>query len=111
MASSVDERRIAEIVQRVMADLHPQTAPGQPAATTTPVGLASQAPGLHGVYPDVLERLLDRTKIACAVVDDAERPGSAHKTPLVEGMPADLGSAVTAWRTALPNALNTASMV
>ena len=53
MASSVDERRIAEIVQRVMADLHPQTAPGQPAATTTPVGLASQAPGLDGVYPDV----------------------------------------------------------
>jgi aldehyde dehydrogenase len=50
MVSSLDERRIAEIVQRVMADLHPQTTPSRPAQATAS---GSPAPGLDGVYPDV----------------------------------------------------------
>src|SRR5665647_1787163 len=68
-------------------------------------------------YTDVLERLLDRAKIARSVVDDVESAGfcrrssRTHKTPLVEGMPVARGSGVTACLNALPKALKTASMV
>jgi acyl-CoA reductase-like NAD-dependent aldehyde dehydrogenase len=48
--SSLDERRIAEIVQRVMADLHPQGPPPRP---DTAVTAAAPATGHEGVYPDV----------------------------------------------------------
>jgi aldehyde dehydrogenase len=50
MVSSLDERRISEIVQRVMADLHPQASPARPAPA---VAAAAPAPGQDGVYPDV----------------------------------------------------------
>jgi len=58
MTLSLDEQRIAEIVQRVMADLHPtqSRSNGQPPVpVTTPqdpkAGLAKG--GQHGVYPDI----------------------------------------------------------
>lgn len=58
MTLSLDERRIAEIVQRVMADLRPPQA--QPDAQPTPPAPAPQGVtpgspegGQHGVYPDI----------------------------------------------------------
>ncbi|MDD3824764.1 MAG: aldehyde dehydrogenase EutE [Anaerolineae bacterium] len=52
MVSSLDERRIAEIVQRVVADLHPQgqAAAARPAPAPAP---AAPAAGVDGVYGDV----------------------------------------------------------
>lgn len=58
MTLSLDERRIAEIVQKVVADLRPQAVQqeGQPPAApsapakATPTGLAG---GKGGVYPDI----------------------------------------------------------
>jgi aldehyde dehydrogenase len=49
MASSLDERRIAEIVQRVMADLHPTATSPRPAPAAAPAAVG----GVDGVYPDV----------------------------------------------------------
>ena len=55
MTFSVDERRIAEIVQKVVADLRPQVtrvAP-RPAAPPAPDGGRAAASGQDGVYPDI----------------------------------------------------------
>ena len=55
MTFSVDERRIAEIVQKVVADLRPQVtqvAP-RPAAPPTLDGGRPAASGQDGVYPDI----------------------------------------------------------
>ncbi len=55
MTFSVDERRIAEIVQKVVADLRPQVtqvAP-RPAAPPTAEGGRPLASGQDGVYPDI----------------------------------------------------------
>jgi aldehyde dehydrogenase len=55
MTLSVDERRIAEIVQRVVADLRPPAAAGQPAATSPATRTEAGAPatGQDGVYGDI----------------------------------------------------------
>ncbi len=55
MTFSVDERRIAEIVQKVVADLRPQVAqvPSPPVATPTVDGGQAAANGQEGVYPDI----------------------------------------------------------
>ena len=49
MARSLDERRIAEIVQRVMANLHPPATPPRSAPAAAPAAVG----GVDGVYPDV----------------------------------------------------------
>jgi acyl-CoA reductase-like NAD-dependent aldehyde dehydrogenase len=58
MTLSLDEKRITEIVQKVVADLRPQgVQPGKqpPAVTSVPskAGPVSSASGQGGVYPDV----------------------------------------------------------
>src|SRR5262249_56414647 len=58
--------------------------------------------------PHVPERLLHRAQVAHAVVEDSD-PGSAHRSPFVDGMPGELGSIATAARSARAKALKLAS--
>jgi aldehyde dehydrogenase len=55
MTFSVDERRIAEIVQKVVAELRPQAAPVSPRPAAPPAVDGGHAPasGQDGVYPDI----------------------------------------------------------
>jgi len=52
MVNSLDERRIAEIVQRAVADLHPQGQAGAARPAPAPAA-ADPAAGVDGVYGDV----------------------------------------------------------
>src|SRR5262249_46386795 len=66
---------------------------------------------------DVLERLLDRTAVAHAVVHDGylhgllDQRAHALNVPFVLGTPCSLGSIATAWRSARAKALNAASIM
>jgi aldehyde dehydrogenase len=55
MTLSVDERRIVEIVQKVVADLQPQLAQMSAPTTALPVMNGTRAPasGQDGVFPDI----------------------------------------------------------
>ena len=55
MTLSVDERRIAEIVQQVVADLRPEDRPGAPPAPSaqTPQPAAPVSDSQPGVFPDI----------------------------------------------------------
>jgi aldehyde dehydrogenase len=74
MTLSLDEQRIAEIVQKVMADMQPAVPPigGTPTTSNgTGSGATSSVPagGSHGVYPDIEAAIAAATAAQKRLVD------------------------------------------
>ena len=98
MTLSLDEQRIAEIVQKVVADLRPPGAkPGELPASSHGVapGAASPVPagGLEGVYPDIdaaiaaaaaaQKRLVDLPMERRAALISAMRQAATESAPVI----------------------------